>query len=95
MIVTLLSIPFRFLRPKSNGYQQYWYLRFAIIVLTFVALLAFKLSGGYDGILSSEFSPIGTDERGLVVYLGTAILILTAVISFLELLFVRGRHLRM
>ena len=63
----VLHIPFSFFKHLSQGFWNYWIARFVLAILGFVGLFVFKLMGGYENVTSSEFSPIGTDERGLAL----------------------------
>ncbi|MGJ8649745.1 MAG: hypothetical protein ACSHX4_05255 [Opitutaceae bacterium] len=88
----MLHIPFRSLKKKNKSLRGYMRFRLAIAALGPIAMITFKLTGGYANILSSEFSPIGTDERGLLIYVISHTIIAFTIISVIELIAVAANR---
>lgn len=92
ILVLLFHLPFTYFEDGSRGMKFFFGVRVALMVLGFAGLFVFKSLGGYDKLTSSEFSPIGTDEQGLVILWISATVILFGIFSFLELLSVLGNR---
>lgn len=61
-----------------------------------IGVILFKLSGGYEDFRASEFSPVGTDERGLLMIRFTAGIAFFVLLTICELnyVFVKRRESR-
>jgi hypothetical protein len=88
----VLHLPFRTLKKKNKSLSGYMRFRLAIAALGPIAMIIFQLNGGYANILSSEFSPIGTDERGLLIYVTSHTIIAFTIISVIELIAVAANR---
>ncbi|MEC5126758.1 hypothetical protein VSU19_08360 [Verrucomicrobiales bacterium BCK34] len=92
IIAAILHAPFSALRDHPAKFRRYVWIRVALALLGPIAMLIFKLIGGYDNVLSSEFSPIGTDERGVVVYVVSHSIIAFTIVSLFELIHTAGNY---
>jgi len=92
IIAAIMHAPFRSFRKEPKRFRLYMRFRVALTLLGPIAILIFKLAGGYDNILSSEFSPIGTDAWGVVVHVVTYTIVAFAIVSFFELIHTAGNH---
>jgi hypothetical protein len=93
ILAAILHLPFRAFHDGSRGLKFYFGFRVVLTLLGFAGLLCFKISGGYENLSSSEFSPIGTDGRGLVILWATVTVFAFGFFSLLELLKILGNRL--
>ena len=90
LLVGMLHAPFHAFEDESRGLKIYFWFRVVLLLFGFVGLLIFRLGDGYDDLSFSEFSPIGTDGRGLIVVWIIVAVIAFGIFSFIELLKVLG-----
>lgn len=84
----VLHIPFQPIRARSGKFKFWVWLRIGLAITALIGVLVFKLLGGYEDFRSSEFSPIGTDERGLSMIRFTAGITFFVVVTVCELNYV-------
>jgi len=67
LVATLLHLPFQPIRAQHRRFLFWVYLRIGLVICAIFGILLFKFLGGYEDFRTSEFSPIGTDDRGLMM----------------------------